>query len=76
MILNELFDDIALISGQWFGPCCNRLIRLLVACDRLILNGCCETLCWRRKGPAAMAAGPFWSLFLSEVYTLRKAEKL
>jgi len=23
-----------------------------------------------------MAAGPFWSLFLSEVYTLRKAEKL
>jgi len=28
MILNELFADIALISGQWFGPCRNRLILL------------------------------------------------
>jgi len=58
MILKELFDDIALISGQWFRLSRNRLILLADSRNRSILQVLRRAASMKTKGPAAMAAGP------------------
>src|SRR5271170_1785698 len=59
MIPNELFDDFALISGQWLMLCRNRLILLPASCYHLILKGLEPNPRGRRKARLRWAAGPF-----------------